>query len=103
MEIKEFHQLTEVLFNEIEQQTDRFAEQYDTDIDFERHGNVMTITFENHSKIIINTQEPLLQVWMATRQQGYHFDYKNGDWLCNRSNENFNQLFSQAVIDQIKH
>ncbi|WP_276921218.1 iron donor protein CyaY [Frischella perrara] len=102
MEIKVFHQLADTLFDEIERDIDNFAEQFDTDIDFESHGNVITITFENNNKIIINTQEPLLQIWMATPQQGYHFENKEGNWICNRSGIPFKQLFSQSVINQIK-
>ena len=45
MEIKVFHQLADTLFDEIERDIDTFAEQFDTDIDFESHGNVITITF----------------------------------------------------------
>lgn len=103
MDITQFHKLTETLFNSIEQQLDEYADQYDTDIDYETHGNVISVTFENNSKIIINTQEPLLQIWMATRKQGYHFDYKQGDWICSRSAISFSQLFDEAVKDQIDH
>ncbi|RKS87124.1 iron donor protein CyaY [Orbus hercynius] len=101
MNLNQFHQLAEQLFSNIEQQLDAFSQQYDTDIDYETHGNVISITFENHSKIIINTQEPLLQIWMASRQQGYHFDFKDGIWVCNRCGLTFQQLFNQSVQDQI--
>jgi len=101
MDINQFYDLTNQLFNKIEQQLDDYSEQYDTDIDYETHGNVITITFENQSKIIINTQEPLLQIWMATRKQGYHFDYKEGEWMCSRSGIIFSQLFNEALKDQI--
>lgn len=103
MDINEFHELSDQLFQEIEQQLDEYADEYDTDIDCESHGNVIAITFENKSKIIINTQEPLLQIWMATRKQGYHFDFKDGDWICSRSGVTFNQLFNESVKDQINH
>ncbi|WP_392560338.1 iron donor protein CyaY [Orbus mooreae] len=101
MDITQFHEITEQLFNDIEQQLDNYAEQFDTDIDYETHGNVISITFENKSKIIINTQEPLLQIWMATRKQGYHFDFKDGDWYCSRSGISLKQLLDESVKDQI--
>ncbi|WP_392562787.1 iron donor protein CyaY [Orbus sturtevantii] len=103
MNTNQFYELANQLFIKIEQQLDDYAEQHNTDIDYERHGNVITITFENQSKIIINTQEPLLQIWMATRRQGYHFDYKDGEWICSRSGNQFNQLFDDATQDQINH
>lgn len=101
MNVNQFYELAKQLFDNIEQQLDNYAERYNTDIDYETHGNVISITFENQSKIIINTQEPLLQVWMATRKQGYHFDFKDGDWLCSRSHVSFQQLFDESVKDQI--
>lgn len=101
MDTKIFHELSDKLFNDIEQQLDNYADLFDTDIDYETHGNVITISFENNSKIIINTQEPLFEIWMATPNQGYHFNYKNGDWVCNRSNETFNEIFAEAVKAQI--
>lgn len=103
MDITQFHELAEQLFQKIEQQLDNYAEKFDTDIDYETHGNVISVTFENKSKIIINTQEPLLQIWMATRKQGYHFDFKDGEWRCSRSNMLFNELFDESVKDQISH
>ncbi|WVD72139.1 iron donor protein CyaY [Orbus wheelerorum] len=101
MDVNQFYELANQLFNKIEQTIDDYAEQYDTDIDYETHGNVITITFENRSKIIINTQEPLLQIWMATRKQGYHFNYKEDEWICSRSGIKFSQLFNEALQDQI--
>jgi len=101
MDINQFYELANKLFETIEWQLDDYSEQYDTDIDYETHGNVITITFENQSKIIINTQEPLLQIWMATRKQGYHFDYNEGEWICSRSGITFYQLFNEALKEQI--
>ena len=57
--------------------------------DCEINGGVLTISFENGSKIIINRQEPLHQVWLATKQGGYHFDLKDDEWICDRSGETF--------------
>ncbi|KES19921.1 iron donor protein CyaY [Gilliamella apicola] len=100
MNITEFHAITDQLFNKIELFLDHFAEEQDIDIDYEINGNVITITFPNYSKIIVNTQEPLFQVWLATEKQGYHFDYSENDWVCTRTKQSFDQIFSQSVTDQ---
>lgn len=100
MNITEFHALTDQLFNNIELFLDNYADEQGCDIDYETHGNVITISFPNNSKIIVNTQEPLLQVWLATRKQGYHFDYANNQWVCNRSNDSFDKIFAEAVAEQ---
>lgn len=100
MNITEFHVITDQLFDKIELFLDKFAEEQDIDIDYEINGNVITITFPNNSKIIVNTQEPLFQVWLATSKQGYHFDYVDNQWLCIRTNQSFDTIFSQSVAEQ---
>lgn len=100
MNITEFHAITDQLFNKIELFLDHFAEEQDIDIDYEINGNVINITFPNYSKIIVNTQEPLFQVWLATEKQGYHFDYSENDWVCTRTKQSFDKIFSQSVTDQ---
>lgn len=103
MNITEFHTLTDKLFNQVELFLDNYADEHNSDIDYEMQGNVINIVFPNNSKIIVNTQEPLLQIWLATRQQGYHFDYVNNQWFCNRSNEPFDKIFAKAVEDQAEN
>ncbi|WP_392565511.1 iron donor protein CyaY [Utexia brackfieldae] len=100
MEQTQFHQLAEILMTQVESTIDQYVEQTDSDIDYEIQGNVMTITLENQHKIIINTQEPLRQMWMATRQQGYHFDYRNNHWYCNRNGAEFITVLKEALISQ---
>ena len=74
MNDSEFHRLADTLWMTIEERLDDWDG--DSDIDCEINGGVLTISFENGSKIIINRQEPLHQVWLATKQGGYHFDLK---------------------------
>lgn len=83
MNDSEFHRLADTLWMTIEERLDDWDG--DSDIDCEINGGVLTISFENGSKIIINRQEPLHQVWLATKQGGYHFDLKGDEWVCDRS------------------
>ena len=80
MNDSEFHQLADTLWLTIEERLDDWDG--DSDIDCEINGGVLTISFENGSKIIINRQEPLHQVWLATKQGGYHFDLKGDEWCA---------------------
>lgn len=98
MNDSEFHRLADQLWLTIEERTDDWDG--DSDIDCEINGGVLTITFENGSKIIINRQEPLHQVWLATKQGGYHFDLKGDEWICDRSGETFWDLLEQAATQQ---
>ena len=54
MNIIEFHQKIEQIWDEIEEQ----LEAQDCDADCERQGSVFTITLGDRSQIVINKQEP---------------------------------------------
>ncbi|MEC5319181.1 iron donor protein CyaY [Brenneria populi subsp. brevivirga] len=96
MNDSEFHQLADELMLRLEETLDQF----DGDIDYETNGGVMTLTFENDSKIVINRQEPLHQIWLATKSGGYHFNYQDNRWVCDRSGEDFASLLSAACTTQ---
>ncbi|MCL6409291.1 iron donor protein CyaY, partial [Dickeya dadantii] len=61
---------------------------------------VMTLSFENGSKIVINRQEPLHQIWLATKTGGYHFTLREERWVCDRSGEDFIALLSSACSEK---
>ena len=98
MNDSEFHQLADTLMLYIEETLDEF--EGDADIDYETNGGVMTLSFDNGSKIVINRQEPLHQVWLATKAGGYHFNYQEATWICDRSGATFTSLLSQACSAQ---
>ncbi|WP_068544351.1 iron donor protein CyaY [Thalassotalea crassostreae] len=70
------------------------------DIDYESVGGLLTLTFVNGTKIIINKQAPLHQVWVATKFNGHHFDYIDGKWIDKREGGEFWQFMSNAVSVQ---
>ena len=45
------------------------------DIDYDNAGGILTLEFADGSQIIVNKQAPLMQIWVAARSGGYHFDY----------------------------
>ncbi len=98
MNDSEFHQIADDTMAAIETDLDNYDG--DADIDCETNGGVMTLSFENGSKIIINRQEPFHQLWLATKEGGYHFDYKNNDWVCDRSGQLFSNMLAQAIASQ---
>lgn len=61
---------------------------------------MLTITFENGSKIIINRREPLHRYGWQPNKGGYHFDLKGDEWICDRSGETFWDLLEQAATQQ---
>lgn len=98
MNDSEFHHLADGLWMAIEEGVDNWNG--DSDIDCEINGGVLTLTFENNSKIIVNRQEPLHQVWLAAKSGGYHFSLKNNEWTNDRGDETFWQILEQACSAQ---
>src|SRR5580700_3942759 len=56
----------------------------DTDrVDCERAGDVVTMTFANGKKCVVNTQRPTRQIWLAANARAWHFDWDDAakKWL----------------------
>ena len=66
----EYLDKAEALLASVEACCDRINEQTDADIDNQRVGGMITLSFEDRSQIIINLQKPLQEVWMAARAGG---------------------------------
>ncbi len=96
MHDSEFHQLVDQLMLNIEQTVDCYL----GDSDYERSEGTLTLTLENGSKIIINRQEALQQVWLAAKTGGYHFNYQDKHWCCVRSGKPFFALLSEIIALQ---
>ena len=79
----EFLDRAEQLLLAVEQCCDRINEDTEADLDSQRSGGMVTITFPNRSQIVINLQKPLHEVWMAAQSGGYHyrFDIDGGCWM----------------------
>lgn len=70
------------------------------DIDYEAVGGLLTLTFKNNSKVIINKQAPLHEIWVATKFNGHHFVFNSDSWTDKRSGEEFWQFLSSSVSKQ---
>ncbi|WP_261538140.1 iron donor protein CyaY [Burkholderia multivorans] len=72
----------------------------DHDIDLERNGSVLTLTFENGSKIIVNLQPPMKEVWIAAKAGGFHYRYVDGAWRDTRTGTEFFAALSEYSTQQ---
>ncbi|XBC40752.1 MAG: iron donor protein CyaY [Buchnera aphidicola (Nurudea yanoniella)] len=94
----EFCNLSEKLFLLVEKNIERCCT--NLDVDCEIHHNMIVITFENKSKIIINQKENIHQIWLATKKFGYHFKYKKNKWICIRTKQTFWKILEQSFLEQ---
>jgi CyaY protein len=53
------------------------------DVDVERAGDVLTLTFRDGKKAVVNTQRPTRQIWLAANARAWHFgwDEASSRWL----------------------
>ena len=71
---KQFHQLGSNLLQSIEVALEAADDELDLDLDVERQGgNVINIRFRDKSVIVVNTQPPLHEIWVAAKSGGYHY------------------------------
>jgi len=74
----EFLDTAEHLLSLIDAACDRINAETDADLDNQRVGGMITVTFSNRSQIIVNLQKPLHEVWMAAKSGCYHYKFKDG-------------------------
>jgi CyaY protein len=71
---RQFHQLGAHLLQSIEIALEAADDELDLDLDVERQGgNVINIRFKDKSVIVVNTQPPLHEIWVAAKSGGYHY------------------------------
>ncbi len=84
----------------IEATTDRWLQDDVIDIDTQRTGGLLELVFPNDSRLIINTQPPLQEIWLAARAGGYHYRCVNGRWLDTRDGSEFFEALSRHASEQ---
>jgi CyaY protein len=96
----DYRRETASLLARIEATADRWLQDDVIDIDSQRTGGLLELTFPNGSKIIINTQPPLQEVWLAARAGGYHYRWVAGRWLDTRDGSEFVASLSRHATAQ---
>ena len=84
----------------IEATIDRWLDDDVIDIDTHRTGGLLELSFPGGSKIILNTQPPLQELWMAARAGGFHYRWVDGAWRDSRSGEEFFAALSAQASAQ---
>lgn len=95
----EYHAKTSALLAGIEANIDRWLQDDVTDIDTRRSGGLLELSFANGSKIVLNTQPPLQEMWLAARRGGYHYRHVHGRWL-DREGHEFLEALSVCASEQ---
>ena len=96
----EFLDQAELLLWAVEQACDRLNDETEADIDNQRTGGMLTLTFANRSQIILNLQKPLHEVWMAAKSGGYHYRFIEGAWQDTKGQGEFFANLSRYASEQ---
>ena len=96
----EYMDRAEALLARIEAGCDRINDATDADIDNQRVGGMVTLTFQNGSQIIVNLQKPLQEVWMAARSGGFHYKFDGAAWQDTKGNGEFFANLAQYASEQ---
>jgi CyaY protein len=72
----------------------------DAGIDCTRSGSVLTLELDNDTKIIVNTQLPTRQIWVAARSGGYHFAFDGQVWRDTREATELFAALSRLISAQ---
>lgn len=91
--------LAESALAAIERGCDQINENTDADIDNQRVGGMITLTFANRSQVVVNLQPPLHEIWLAARTGGYHFRHDGQHWVDTKGgDELFGRLSQECSL-----
>lgn len=93
----EYHTLADALLARLEAQTDAWLQADVIDIDAQRTGGLLEMSLPDRSKLVVNKQPPLHEIWLASRAGGYHFAWKDGAWRDTKTGEVFEDLFIEQA------
>lgn len=96
----QYQERTRAVLAAVEAQVDGWLDAGVIDIDSARTGGLLELSFPDRSKIVINTQPPLHELWLAARSGGFHFKFVEGRWLDTREGQDFFALLSACSSEQ---
>ncbi|MBR7801647.1 iron donor protein CyaY [Undibacterium fentianense] len=96
----EFLRMADHCLQQVQEMFEQAFESDTWDVDCKRSGNVLEIEFvRNGSKIIVNSQAPMQEMWVAARSGGFHYKYVEDSWRNTRDGtELFASLNSIAEL-----
>lgn len=88
----EFLVLADTCLQQVQEMFEQAFESDVWDVDCKRSGNVLEMEFvANGSKIIVNSQAPMQEMWVAARSGGFHYKFEDQAW---RNTRDGSELFA---------
>jgi CyaY protein len=96
----EYRRLSDETLSRIEAIVDRWLQDDVIDVDSHRTGGLLELQFPDGGKLVINTQPPLQELWLAARSGGYHYRPAGGRWVDTRDGSDFHATLSRCASEQ---
>lgn len=94
-----FRRAAEATLDAIEAELER-AGDGGCEVEIERQGNVITLTFEDDSRIVVNSHSAAQEIWVAARAGGFHYRLRDERWIDGRSGDELWAALSRLVSQQ---
>jgi CyaY protein len=91
----EFHRAVDGVLERIERSID---DEPQLDVDLE--AGILTVTFPDATRVIVNRQTPNREIWVAARSGGFHFASREGEWRDTRSGEELFTALARVIESQ---
>lgn len=97
----EFLSLADSTLRAIEVALEQISNDTDLDVECSRSGNVLEIEFiDNGSKIIVNSQAPMQEMWVAAKAGGFHYRREGEEWRNTRDGSELFKTLSDLASGQ---
>lgn len=73
----------------------------DERIDVQLGGDVLTISFADGARFVINAHSAARQIWMAAGTTAWHFDHEDGAWVARRTGDELMGTVARVVGDKL--
>ena len=101
MNDSEFLSLAESALDAIERGLDAACDSTDLDVECSRSGNVLEIEcIASNSKIIVNSQAAMQELWVAAKSGGFHYRHDGAHWRNTRDGSELFAALSGMVSAQ---
>lgn len=96
----DYQRLASELLARVETTVDGWLDADTIDIDTQRSGGLLELHFPGGSKIIINQQPPLHEIWLAAKGGGFHYRWDGNAWRDTRDGSEFYAVLSRHASAQ---
>lgn len=91
----EYVQLADAFFQRLDQALEATGIDYDL-----AAGGILEMEFDDGSRIVVNRQTPMREIWVAAKSGGFHYRWQDGQWLDTRSGEELFAALERMVSQQ---